>query len=133
MKTKKGKHLLLALCLAAALLLASCGPKTAHAQGSSQGSSAEAGSADSSGSDAEEDEDVPTQSLQGTVNLVDEDLDLLVLVSDEIYYKFDTAKADISGLAPGDAVTVTYTGTLDPNSDLVSAVLVSISKDAPEA
>ena len=129
MNAAKGKYLLLALCLAAALLLASCGPKTAHAQGSS----AEAGSADSSGSDAEEDEDVPTQSLQGTVNLVDEDLDLLVLVSDEIYYKFDTAKADISGLAPGDAVTVTYTGTLDPNSDLVSAVLVSISKDAPEA
>lgn len=125
MNTMKGKHLLLALCLAAALLLASCGPKAASAQGSSQSAS----SADTSaGGDAsDEEEDVPTQTLHGTVNLVDEELELLVLVSDGSYYKFDTAKADLSGLSQGDEVTVTYTGTLEAGSDYVTAVLVSVA------
>jgi len=36
---------------------------------------------------------------------------------------------DVSGLIPGDPVTVTYTGALDPEEGTVSAVLLSITKD----
>ena len=36
---------------------------------------------------------------------------------------------DVSGLIPGDPVTVTYTGALDPEEGTVSADLLSITKD----
>lgn len=122
MKTKKGKHLLLALCLAAALLLASCGPKHAPAKDAAGDASADSSAV------SDEEETAETQTFQGTVNLLDRELELLVLVADDVYYKFDTGKADLTDLAPEDDVVVTYTGTLEANSDFVSAVLVSIDR-----
>ena len=136
MKKMNGKPLLLALCLAAALLLAACSPKPAPvqsaSQSSSQSSSASTGT-DSSAADssaetegAQEEE----QTLNGTVNVVDQKLELLVLVLNGTYYKFDSAKVDISTLSPGDDVMVTYTGTLDPDDPDSMGVLVSFSKYA---
>ena len=55
----------------------------------------------------------------------------LVLVTEEGYFRFSFSDTDLdlSGLEPGDTVTITYTGTLDAESEDVSAQLVSISKD----
>ena len=45
------------------------------------------------------------------------------------YYRFERNGVDVSGLIPGDPVTVTYTGALDPEEGTVSAVLLSITRD----
>ena len=118
MKRTQRNTTLLALCLTAALALSACGLKPAPKE---DGSSSAAASHTS--------QEQTEHTVQGTVNLLDEELELLVLLSEEVYYKFDTAGADVSGIAPGDAVTVTYTGTLDPDGD-VTAVLVSVAKEA---
>ena len=47
----------------------------------------------------------------------------------QVYYRFERNGVDVSGLIPGDPVTVTYTGALDPEEGTVSAVLLSITKD----
>ena len=69
--------------------------------------------------------------LQGTLNHIDTDLKYLVLISDDLYFRFDFSEsdADLSDLAPGDSITVTYTGPLEPDSEDVTAQLVSVTKD----
>ena len=71
------------------------------------------------------------KTIQGTLNQVDAEQEYLVLVADEAYCRFDCSDsgADLSGLEPGDSVTITYTGTLDEESDDVTAKLVTITKD----
>ena len=122
--------LLLALGLTALLALSSCSivsrylPGGAAAQSSQSSTSS---SADSSSSQSPEE-----QTLNGTLNMVDNDQKYLVLVTDEGYSRFSFADTDLdlSKLAPGDAVTVTYTGTLEPDSEEVTAQLVSVTKNA---
>ena len=63
------------------------------------------------------------------VNKID---DYLVLLTDDgEYHIFDFGEdVDPSAMEEGDRVTVTYTGTLDPESDEVTAVVVSVEKTA---
>ena len=69
--------------------------------------------------------------IQGTLNQIDSDQKYLILIADDAYYRFDFSEcdSDLSGLEPGDSVTLTYTGTPDQDSEDVTAQLVSITKD----
>ncbi len=71
-----------------------------------------------------------TQTIQGILNQVDPDLEYLILIADDACQRFDFSgtELDISELSPGDSVTVTYTETLDPDSEEITAKLVSIAK-----
>ena len=111
--------LLMALALTAALLLCSCSASGGKDAGG-----------DTTGP-AQTDNQTDTQTVQGTVNQIDTEQKYLVLVTDDDYCRFDfsDSDADLSGLEPGDSVTVTYTGTLDGESEEVSATLVSIEKN----
>ena len=72
-----------------------------------------------------------TATLEGTLNLVDKELNYLVLIDSEgSYYRFQINDADISGLEPGDAVKVSYTGDAAPDADEITANLLSIEKTA---
>lgn len=75
------------------------------------------------------------QTLHGTLNTADAELGLLIVVSEEQYFRFDLNGADVSALAPGDEVVVTYTGELEPDSDELTAVVTSVEKaeEAPAA
>ena len=72
-----------------------------------------------------------TSTLQGTLYSFDQTLEYLVLLTDDGYFRigFSGQETDLSGLEPGDSVTVTYTGTLDQSSEDITAQLVSIAKD----
>lgn len=117
---------ILAVELTAVLALSSCSALTKFLPGdhSSAQSGQPASSASGSSADAE------TSTIQGTLNQVDPELEYLILVSDGVYCRFDCSDsgADLTGLEPGDQVSVTYTGTLDPDSEDVTAQLVSIAK-----
>lgn len=124
--------LLLAVGLTAVLALSSCSQLSQYLPGGgnqspqSSQSSSSAPDASSSQTDAEE------QTIQGILNQVDKEQEYLILIADDAYCRFDFSEsgADLSGLEPGDSVTVTYTGTLDQDSEEITAKLVSISKDA---
>ena len=105
----------LTLGLAAALLCAGCAPLPS----ASQGSSASQVSASLS----------QVSSLRGALDRLEPEADCLVLASGGEYYRFERNGVDVSGLIPGDPVTVTYTGALDPEEGTVSAVLLSITRD----
>lgn len=123
------RQVLLAGCLSAALLLslAACGrDKSPGASGAGMPSGS--GSQVQGDSSAQGPEDSGEETLEGTLNLIDEGLALLVVVNEEGYYRFDLGQADLSGLQPGDEVVVTYTGPLEPDSDEVTAVAVSVEK-----
>ena len=68
-------------------------------------------------------------SLRGALDRLEPEADCLVLASGGEYYRFERNGVDVSGLIPGDPVTVTYTGALDPEEGTVSAVLLSITRD----
>lgn len=68
-------------------------------------------------------------SLRGALDRLEPEADCLVLASGGAYYRFQRNGVDVSGLIPGDPVTVTYTGVLDPEEGAVSAALLSIAKD----
>lgn len=68
-------------------------------------------------------------SLRGRWTAWEPEADCLVLASGGEYYRFERNGVDVSGLIPGDPVTVTYTGALDPEEGTVSADLLSITKD----
>lgn len=108
----------LTLGLAAALLCAGCAPLPSASQGSSasQVSTVSASLAQVS-------------SLRGALDRLEPEADCLVLASGGEYYRFERNGVDVSGLIPGDPVTVTYTGALDPEEGTVSAVLLSITRD----
>ena len=108
----------LTLGLAAALLCAGCAPLPSASQGSSapQVSTVSASLSQVS-------------SLRGALDRLEPEADCLVLASGGEYYRFERNGVDVSGLIPGDPVTVTYTGALDPEEGTVSAVLLSITRD----
>ena len=122
MKRHLRPGLLAAVGLTAILALSSCSMLRQYLP-----SNAESSSSSTSGSQ----QNVETHTLQGTLNQIDTDLKYLVLVTEEGYFRFSFSDTDLdlSGLEPGDTVTITYTGTLDAESEDVSAQLVSISKD----
>ena len=115
--------LLAAVGLTAILALSSCSMLRQYLPSNAESSS----SSSTPGSQ----QNVETHTLQGTLNQIDTDLKYLVLVTEEGYFRFSFSDTDLdlSGLEPGDTVTITYTGTLDAESEDVSAQLVSISKD----
>ena len=115
--------LLAAVGLTAIMALSSCSMLRQYLPSNAESSS----SSSTSGSQ----QNVETHTLQGTLNQIDTDLKYLVLVTEEGYFRFSFSDTDLdlSGLEPGDTVTITYTGTLDAESEDVSAQLVSISKD----
>ena len=115
--------LLAAVGLTAILALSSCSMLRQYLPSNAESSS----SSSTSGSQ----QNVETHTLQGTLNQIDTGLKYLVLVTEEGYFRFSFSHTGLhlSGLEPGDTVTITYTGTLDAESEDVSAQLVSISKD----
>ena len=120
-RTRVGRTLL-AVCLAAALTvaLAACG-RGAKTPSAPQSAGSSAGSASGSQGDGEQ-----TQTLTGTLNLLDTELKLLVVVTEDGYCRFDLGEADASGLKVGDEVEVTYTGELAPDSDELTAVVTAL-------
>ena len=115
----------LTLALAAALLCAGCTPLPSASQGSSapQVSTVSASLSQVSASLSQ------VSSLRGALDRLEPEADCLVLASGGEYYRFERNGVDVSGLIPGDPVTVTYTGALDPEEGTVSAVLLSITRD----
>lgn len=73
-------------------------------------------------------DDAQTKTMKGVVNTIDTGLDMLLLIADDAYYKFEIGDVDLTGLEPGDTVTVTYTGEAQPDSETVETALVSIEK-----
>lgn len=120
-RTRVGRTLL-AVCLAAALTvaLAACG-RGAKTPSAPQSAGSSAGSASGSQGDGEQ-----TQTLTGALNLLDQELGLLVVVTEDGYCRFDLGEADASGLKVGDEVEVTYTGELAPDSDELTAVVTAL-------
>ena len=126
---------LLAAGLTAVLTLTGCAqlrqltPGGGQPGASAQSAQSSSPSGSQGGQKGQEDQEVKT--IQGTLNQVDAEQEYLVLVADEAYCRFDCSDsgADLSGLEPGDSVTITYTGTLDEESDDVTAKLVTITKD----
>ena len=119
-RTRVGRTLL-AVCLAAALTvaLAACG-RGAKTPSAPQSAGSSAGSASGSQGDGEQ-----TQTLTGALNLLDTELGLLVVVTEDGYCRFDLGEADASGLKVGDEVEATYTGELAPDSDELTAVVTA--------
>ena len=66
-------------------------------------------------------------SLRGALDRLEPDH--LILASGGKYYQFSLNGVDVSGLIPGDPVTITYTGVLDPEKGTISTVLLSIVRD----
>lgn len=120
-RTRVGRTLL-AVCLAAALTvaLAACG-RGAKTPSAPQSAGSSAGSASNTQGDEEQ-----TQTVTGTLNLLDQELGLLVVVTEDGYCRFDLGEADASGLKVGDEVEVAYTGELTPDGDELTAVAVAV-------
>lgn len=116
--------LLLAVGLTAVLALSSCSMLSKYLPGN--GSPPSSQSASGSQQAAEE------HAIQGVLNQVDNEQKYIILIADEAYHRFDFSDhgADLSGMEPGDSVTVIYTGTLDQESEEIPAKLVSITKNA---
>lgn len=118
--------LLAAVGLTAVLALSSCSLFKDYLPGGGEVSSSSSAGSSSSQQAAEE------HTLQGTLNMIDTDMQYLILVTDDGYSRLSFADTDLdlSGLEPGDEVTVTYTGTLDPDSEDVTAQLTSVTKNS---
>lgn len=71
-----------------------------------------------------------TQTMKGTLNLVDDSQGYVVVINEDgDYCRFLVGDVDVTGLQPGDSVTVTYTGTIPAeDADTISAELVSLVK-----
>lgn len=108
----------LTLSLAAALLCSGCAPLP---PGDQSASVSQVSTVSASLSQV--------SSLRGALDRLEPEADCLVLASGGEYYRFERNGVDVSGLIPGDPVTVTYTGALDPEEGTVSAVLLSVTKD----
>ena len=119
-RTRVGRTLL-AVCLAAALTVALAACSRGQTPTSSQGAGSSAGSASNTQGDEEQ-----TQTVTGTLNLLDQELGLLVVVTEDGYCRFDLGEAEASGLKVGDEVEVTYTGELTPDSDELTAVVTAL-------
>lgn len=106
------------LALVLTLALGACAPADQSAGSASQ-------SAGGAGSSA------PVYQEEGTLCAAFHALegDCLVLAADGCRYRFQLNGVPVDGLLPGDPVTVTYTGTLVPDSQTASAVLLSLTRD----
>ncbi len=118
----------LAAGLIAAFALTSCSALSGYFPGNDSQPESSVSSPDVSGSASTPEE----YTLQGTLNQIDQDLKFLVLIADDLYFRFDFSNTDIdmSSFSPGDSVTVTYTGLLEPDSEDVTAQLVSMDKNS---
>lgn len=108
----------LTLGLAAVLLCAGCTPLSPAGQSTSTSQVSVVSASPSQ-----------VSSLRGALDRLEPEANCLILASGGEYYRFELNGVDVSGLIPGDPVTVTYTGALDLEEDSVSAVLLSITKD----
>ena len=119
--------LLIAVGLTAVFTLSSCSMLRQYLPGGGNQSPSSQSAPD--GSAVQEEEE---HTVQGTLNQIDSELEYLLLIVDDQYCRIDfsQSEADLSGMEPGDSVTVTYTGILDQESEEILAKLVSITKDA---
>lgn len=117
--------LLIAVGLTAVLALSSCSMLSKYLPGK------DAQAPQTSQSDSGSQTAAEERTIQGILNQIDSDQKYLILIADDAYYRFDFSEcaSDLSGLEPGDSVTLTYTGTPDQDSEDVTAQLVSITKD----
>lgn len=123
MKCNRKGWALAAACLAAALALTACG-KSAQQNQQEQTPTTVVSSTITQPVEI----DAETKTMKGVVNTIDTGLDMLILIVDDGYYKFEIGDVDLTGLEPGDTVTVTYTGEAQPDSETVEAALVSVEK-----
>lgn len=112
-----------AVCLAAAMALTACGTSSQQNQQEQTPTTVVSSTLTQPVAD-----DAQTKTMKGVVNTIDTGLDMLLLIADDAYYKFEIGDVDLTGLEPGDTVTVTYTGEAQPDSETVEAALVSIEK-----
>lgn len=112
-----------AVCLAAAMALTACGTSSQQNQQEQTPTTVVSSTLTQPVAD-----DAQTKTMKGVVNTIDAGLDMLLLIADDAYYKFEIGDVDLTGLEPGDTVTVTYTGEAQPDSETVEAALVSIEK-----
>lgn len=112
-----------AVCLAAAMALTACGTSSQLNQQEQTPTTVVSSTLTQPVAD-----DAQTKTMKGVVNTIDTGLDMLLLIADDAYYKFEIGDVDLTGLEPGDTVTVTYTGEAQPDSETVEAALVSIEK-----
>ena len=112
-----------AVCLAAAMALTACGASSQQNQQEQTPTTVVSSTLTQPVAD-----DAQTKTMKGVVNTIDTGLDMLVLIADDAYYQFEIGDVDLTGLEPGDTVTVTYTGEAQPDSETVEAALVSVEK-----
>lgn len=112
-----------AVCLAAAMALTACGVSSQQNQQEQTPTTVVSSTLTQPVAD-----DAQTKTMKGVVNTIDTGLDMLVLIADDAYYQFEIGDVDLTGLEPGDTVTVTYTGEAQPDSETVEAALVSVEK-----
>lgn len=112
-----------AVCLAAAMALTACGTSSQQNQQEQTPTTVVSSTLTQPVAD-----DAQTKTMKGVVNTIDTGLDMLVLIADDAYYQFEIGDVDLTGLEPGDTVTVTYTGEAQPDSETVEAALVSVEK-----
>ena len=112
-----------AVCLAAAMALTACGTSSQQNQQEQTPTTVVSSTLTQPVAD-----DAQTKTMKGVVNTIDAGLDMLLMIADDAYYKFEIGDVDLTGLEPGDTVTVTYTGEAQPDSETVEAALVSIEK-----
>ena len=95
--------LLIAVGLTAVLALSSCSMLRQYLPGGHDQSA----QSSQSNPDASSSQKSEEYTLQGTLNQIDTDLKYLVLISDDLYFRFDFSEsdADLSDLAPGDSIT----------------------------
>lgn len=129
MKLSMMKYMAAALCLVSVVSLAAC-TKPAPTKGEDSSTSTSQSTSQSSSSSSEEEQaEEKEETFEGTVNTIDTDLDMLVMAKDDGYYKFNINGVDMANVEPGDFITLIYTGTLEADSDDVTANLVAIVKN----
>ncbi len=132
MKLPMMKYMAAALCLVAVVSLAACtkpAPTKGEDSSTTSSQSTSQSSSSSSQEESEEQEAEKEEMFEGTVNTINTELNLLVLATNDGYYKFNINGTDLTLVEPGDLIKVIYTGTLEADSDDVTADLVTIVKN----
>ncbi len=132
MKLPMMKYMAAALCLVAVVSLAACtkpAPTKGEDSSTTSSQSTSQSSSSSSQEESEEQEAEKEEMFEGTVNTINTELDMIVLATDQGYYKFNINGVDLAYIEPGDFIKVIYTGTLEADSDDVTADLVAIVKN----
>ena len=132
MKLPMMKYMAAALCLVAVVSLAACtkpAPTKGEDSSTTSSQSTSQSSSSSSQEESEEQEAEKEEMFEGTVNTLNTELNFLVLATNDGYYKFNINGTDLTFVEPGDLIKVIYTGTLEADSDDVTADLVTIVKN----